>query len=197
MATVVNITYQLKRGTTQRWTEVNPILRQGEPGFEIDTGQLKIGNGINAWIDLPYVAGPNGTAVNLIPVDGSIVIKDNTIDIGISSEPGNALLRKTDGLYVGTNTSANYKVGPGLTVVDGTLSVKLADNAHGLSAVDGALMMNLATTESDGAMSKEDKKFLDELKDLNISDKYATKNEMHEMKQYLMQIEQSHHWLDI
>lgn len=81
-----------------------------------------------------------------------------------------------------TNTSANYKVGPGLTVVDGTLSVKLADNAHGLSAVDGALMMNLATTESDGAMSKEDKKFLDELKDLNISDKYATKNEMHEMK---------------
>ena len=34
MAEVIQHTYQFKRGTAQRWIEVNPILRQGEPGFE-------------------------------------------------------------------------------------------------------------------------------------------------------------------
>lgn len=29
----------------------------GEPGFEVDTGKLKIGNGYHAWNDLPYVGG--------------------------------------------------------------------------------------------------------------------------------------------
>lgn len=54
MATVINITYQLKRGTSERWVEVNPILKQGEPGFEIDTGKLKIGDGMHTWIELAY-----------------------------------------------------------------------------------------------------------------------------------------------
>ena len=47
--------YQLKRGTSQRWNEVNPILRQGEPGFEYDTGRLKIGDGFTPWIALSYI----------------------------------------------------------------------------------------------------------------------------------------------
>ena len=55
MAQVVKITYQLKRGYSDRWLEINPILKQGEPGFEIDTGKLKIGNGINTWKELDYI----------------------------------------------------------------------------------------------------------------------------------------------
>ena len=31
------------------------VLLAGEPAFETDTGQLKIGNGVNNYIDLPYV----------------------------------------------------------------------------------------------------------------------------------------------
>lgn len=54
MAEVVNHVYQFKRGTAQRWIEVNPILRQGEPGFEYDTGKLKIGDGFTPWLALPY-----------------------------------------------------------------------------------------------------------------------------------------------
>jgi hypothetical protein len=55
MAQVINITYQLKRGNSSRWIELNPILKQGEPGFEIDTGKLKVGNGISTWTELPYI----------------------------------------------------------------------------------------------------------------------------------------------
>ena len=55
MATEILTTFQLKRGTAQRWIEVNPILKQGEPGFEYDTGKLKIGDGIKHWLELDYV----------------------------------------------------------------------------------------------------------------------------------------------
>ena len=57
MAThIIKTTFRLRRGTAQRWIEVNPILDQGEPGFEYDTNKLKIGDGISAWNDLPYIA---------------------------------------------------------------------------------------------------------------------------------------------
>lgn len=55
MAEVIQHTYQFKRGTAQRWIEVNPVLRQGEPGFEYDTGKLKIGDGFTPWLDLAYI----------------------------------------------------------------------------------------------------------------------------------------------
>lgn len=54
MATEILTTFLLKRGTAARWVEVNPVLHQGEPGFEFDTGMLKIGDGVHAWVDLEY-----------------------------------------------------------------------------------------------------------------------------------------------
>lgn len=51
MATLI----QFKRGLAASWTTQNPLLKIGEPGFEWDTGKLKIGDGRNYWNDLPYV----------------------------------------------------------------------------------------------------------------------------------------------
>jgi len=42
------------KDTASNWTNANPILKLGEPGYEIDTGYFKIGNGINNWDELPY-----------------------------------------------------------------------------------------------------------------------------------------------
>ena len=56
MAHIINLTFQLKRGTTARWNDLNPILKQGEPGFELDTNKLKIGDGETAWNELPYLS---------------------------------------------------------------------------------------------------------------------------------------------
>lgn len=122
-------TIKFKRGTSNRWIELNPILESGEPGFETDTGKLKIGNGTTPWNQLSYIEGATGIeAVNvyadlpevgdesiiyrvidekalyqynvseghyeliglsnnipaLTPVDGSLIIDNGTIDIGIS-----------------------------------------------------------------------------------------------------------------
>lgn len=45
---------QQRRGTASQWTAANPILAAGEIGFETDTNQFKIGDGVNAWADLSF-----------------------------------------------------------------------------------------------------------------------------------------------
>lgn len=48
-------TFKLRRGQSEEWARINPILADGEPGFELDTGKLKIGNGTTAYSDLKYI----------------------------------------------------------------------------------------------------------------------------------------------
>ena len=168
---IIETTFLLKRGSAKRWAEVNPVLKQGEPGFVYDSNQLKIGDGKTPWNELPFIEGSD-TTITLTPVNGSLIIKDNTIDIGISIDPGNTLIKKPDGLFVPATASNNYDAGSGLTLVDGTFSVKLKDETNGLVAVDGALTINLATKDSAGAMSKEDKAFIDAIPDVYIERKY-------------------------
>ena len=48
------VTIQLKRGKAATWEKLDPILAYGEPGFEGDTGRLKIGDGISKWSELNY-----------------------------------------------------------------------------------------------------------------------------------------------
>ena len=55
MAEVIKHTYQLKRGTAERWAQLNPVLAQGEPGFVYDQNKLKIGDGFTPWNALPYI----------------------------------------------------------------------------------------------------------------------------------------------
>lgn len=50
---------QFKRGTADRWAEVNPVLAEGQPGYVLDENRLKIGDGVTAWNDLPYLGEDN------------------------------------------------------------------------------------------------------------------------------------------
>jgi Major tropism determinant N-terminal domain len=43
-----------RRDSAANWTDFNPILHEGEFGFETDTGRYKIGMANLPWIDLPY-----------------------------------------------------------------------------------------------------------------------------------------------
>lgn len=48
---------QIRRDTLANWTSVDPILADGEWGYETDTGKLKLGNGTGLWSTLPYLIG--------------------------------------------------------------------------------------------------------------------------------------------
>jgi len=50
----MSTTFKLRRGLASEWTSDNPILRAGEPGIELDTSKMKIGDGVMSWNELPY-----------------------------------------------------------------------------------------------------------------------------------------------
>lgn len=52
---------QMRRDTAANWTTQNPVLAQGEFGFETDTEQLKIGDGTTTWTSLAYNVGGSGS----------------------------------------------------------------------------------------------------------------------------------------
>ena len=193
-----------------------------------------------------------GAAINLTPVDGSIVIEDKKIGVKLSAVEGNMLTLKEDGLFVSVDTKPienrltavegrmdkveqdiadikesivggiHYKgsvptyddlpvdakqgdlyevysdgsewcfngnewfeygtshfvpvAGAGIVINGSEIGVKIADNAHGLVAVEGGLIINLATAEQDGAMSKEDKAKLDAIPEVYVAKKYEVTN---------------------
>lgn len=65
------IKFQLRRGTSAQWAASNPVLASGEPGIDLTTGELKIGDGAKTWADLDGISGASGVMVipniNVIP----------------------------------------------------------------------------------------------------------------------------------
>jgi hypothetical protein len=51
---------QLRHDTAANWTSANPPLLAGEIGIETDTNRMKIGDGSNRWVSLPYFPADTG-----------------------------------------------------------------------------------------------------------------------------------------
>lgn len=45
---------RLKTDTSEAWRRNNPILLNGEEGYESDTNLSKIGDGVHHWLELDY-----------------------------------------------------------------------------------------------------------------------------------------------
>lgn len=131
---------KLKRGLSTEWTDLNPVLKLGEPGYEKDTKKLKIGDGVTLWNDLPYIG--SGTidfedvqdeVANLLKAGNNIVLDYNDDD--------NILTISTSGLQ----PSGNYA-----TLVNG-----LVPEGQLPSYVDDVLEFNnLASFPSPGESGK-------------------------------------------
>ena len=52
-----------RRDTAANWTAANPVLEDGQLGFETDTRKSKLGNGVTAWNSLSYTAGGSSGGV--------------------------------------------------------------------------------------------------------------------------------------
>jgi hypothetical protein len=46
---------QARRDIASNWASANPVLADGEIGFESNTGAIKLGDGSTAWTSLPYL----------------------------------------------------------------------------------------------------------------------------------------------
>lgn len=89
----MNSKFYFKRGKAASWTKQNILLGPGEPGFELDTGKLKVGNGVDKWNDLPYIVNKDTLPDEIIyylgkqttlpteGIEGSICVVDDEIYI--------------------------------------------------------------------------------------------------------------------
>ena len=64
---------QVRRDTTANWTSSNPTLSQGEIGYELNTGKIKIGTGTTAWNSLDYLT------IATSSVTGTLTFPDATV----------------------------------------------------------------------------------------------------------------------
>lgn len=71
MATII----KLKRDTSTNWSNANPILKDGEPGLETDTGKIKYGDGVTLWNNLNYGTSDSFQRMYRTPVYNPIISK--------------------------------------------------------------------------------------------------------------------------
>lgn len=117
---VENKKMQQRRDTAANWTAANPILAAGEIGWESDTDQFKIGDGVNAWVDItdyytPSTAGGIGgstgaTGDAILRADGA---GGSTVQNSLATVDDNGTLNIPSGqaYQVGGNTFVTYNSG--------------------------------------------------------------------------------------
>jgi hypothetical protein len=111
---------KFKRGTASEWNNSaypsGVVLSLGEPGYEKDTGKLKIGNGSTPWALLPYVGADDEIIRDLV---GGFVQQGSGVSI-VHDDNANTLTINVSGLdssYIGDfNEAVDDRVGSGLFV---------------------------------------------------------------------------------
>ena len=124
------VRFQLRRATETQWNENNTTLLAGEPGLNTTTNQLKIGDGITSWENLPYInvagiAGDVGTPTSIIP--GVTLIPLAKIDKLINVTLPNAIVENQGIIF----TIPLADTGTGGTIVAGTLYYAFANYTAG------------------------------------------------------------------
>ena len=115
-------TIQMRRDTAANFTADNPVLKEGELGFEIDTGLLKIGNGLTHWTALNHYG--NLYAQSLTPLNLSTGSKTLVVPTGLGFAPNMAVV-----ISLATDTATKYMSGTvtSYTVATGILIVNVTN----------------------------------------------------------------------
>lgn len=111
----IGVQQQQRRGLASEWTTANPVLAAGELGVTTDTGVVKIGDGSNAWSDLPVafydvylpLTGKAADSELLDGISSDSFVK--VVDTTALATPGKVALRDAEG---------NIKVATGVDAED-------------------------------------------------------------------------------
>ena len=98
---------QFRRDTAANWTSVNPVLSQGEVGYEYDTARFKVGNGISPWSSLSYSSGVQGPTGPTGPLGPTGAASNVTGPTGPTGPQGTSIVGPT-----GPTGAASNVTGP-------------------------------------------------------------------------------------
>lgn len=127
---------QLRRGTSTQWTAVDPVLAIGEPGFETDTGLLKIGDGTTVWSSLRYF-GPSPGPTHA-PAPDSSPDPGARLDARILGIPNDGAEDATASIQAALDMHVPVTFGAGSYRTTGSL---LVDSGADIEIADGAVLV--------------------------------------------------------
>lgn len=135
---------QFRRGTAAQWTASNPVLAQGELGYETDTGNFKIGNGSTAWNSLAVLNGITASTTATF-TNKTINLASNTLT-GTIAQFNTALSDGDFATLAGSETLTNKTI----NLANNTLSATSAQIATAVSdeTGSGSLVFGTAPTLS-------------------------------------------------
>ena len=70
----MSVSFRPRRGTFFDWQAKNPLLGEGEWGYEIGTGRYKVGDGVQRWNDLSYFVNEDAVRQLIIEQTGNFVV---------------------------------------------------------------------------------------------------------------------------
>lgn len=104
MAAITSI--QLRRGTAAQWTTANPVLLEGEFGWETDTGEFKIGNGTSTWTALGYwISDVAGHTHPMSQISDASTLGKTLLAVADAAAARTAIGAGTSSLTIGTTAS--------------------------------------------------------------------------------------------
>lgn len=138
MATII----QVRRDTSANWTTVNPILAEGEQGYDMDVGMFKIGDGVSDWNTLAFSGSPIYTEDD--PADSNpsgymnMAVRADTLAAVTDTDGDNIALRSTNKgeLYVKQVDVVDVNVTGGSITVGTVEITNDAGNPIPVSATD-------------------------------------------------------------
>ena len=101
---------KVRHDTASNWAINNPVLALGEPGFELDTNRVKYGDGVTAWVSLPYSgagADLNGD-IDIGNMAGHCSQAPESIAIG---NYAGQIAQEVHNVAIGQSAGANYQIG--------------------------------------------------------------------------------------
>lgn len=119
-----------------KFTADNPVLQLGEMGYETDTGLLKVGDGVTAWSDLPYIGGSSNqvkATVTLAVADWS----DNSQTVSVTGITSDGVVLVSP---VPTDQSA-YTTAGIICTAQGSGTLTFTCSATPIAAIDVNVVM--------------------------------------------------------
>jgi hypothetical protein len=128
----VAVRIQMRRGSSSDWNTADPILNEGEIGYNTTLGQIKVGDGSTIWSELTYLATESELNTSL---EGYVAISEKGAISGVAELDANKnVLTRESVIFEGATTNS-YQVT--LSVVDPT-----ADRTITLPDATGTLVLS-------------------------------------------------------
>ena len=110
---------KIRRDNSTVWNLINPVLEQGEPAVELDTGRMKIGDGERPYVELPYTSSTGSTTGGTSTITWGDIIGTIASNEALATALSNKEAKANKGIANGYAPLNEDAVIPGIHILKG------------------------------------------------------------------------------